>query len=221
MESKKDPRLDLEHRRGMFLNVGLIISISLAIMAFEWRSVYTGPMVQLVESGDVMEVMEIPPTVHSPPPPPPKPVPVVIVESKEEVEKEIVEIDNEYVEDYDIPEVVIVEDIPEEPVDVVFTIVEQKPLPVGGVSAFFKFFSKNMKYPNQARRMGIEGKVFVQFIVDKDGSLTEIEVIKGIGAGCDEEAVRVLLLSPKWNPGKQRGKPVKVRMVLPIDFRLG
>ena len=77
-----------------------------------------------------------------------------------------------------------------------------------------------MKYPNQARRMGIEGRVFVQFVVDKDGQLTEIKAVKGIGAGCDEEAVRVLKSAPKWKPGKQRGRPVKVRMILPITFKL-
>jgi protein TonB len=69
--------------------------------------------------------------------------------------------------------------------------------------------------------MGIEGKVYVQFVVDKDGTLTDIKALKGIGAGCDEEAVRVIGGSPKWKPGKQRGRPVKVRMVLPIIFKLG
>jgi protein TonB len=77
-----------------------------------------------------------------------------------------------------------------------------------------------MKYPAQARRMGIEGKVFVEFVVDKDGTLTEVKTVKGIGAGCDEEAVRVIQSAPKWKPGKQRGRPVKVRMILPIIFKL-
>ena len=77
-----------------------------------------------------------------------------------------------------------------------------------------------MKYPSQARRMGIEGRVFVQFVVDKDGTVTEVKSVKGIGAGCDEEAERVLRMSPKFKPGKQRGRSVKVRMVLPIIFRL-
>jgi len=78
-----------------------------------------------------------------------------------------------------------------------------------------------MRYPVQARRMGIEGRVFVQFVVQKDGSLQEIQVIKGIGAGCDEEAVRVIKKSKNWKPGKQRGRAVKVRMIIPIVFRLG
>ncbi|MCK5701162.1 MAG: energy transducer TonB, partial [Cyclobacteriaceae bacterium] len=78
-----------------------------------------------------------------------------------------------------------------------------------------------LKYPAQARRMGIEGKVFVQFVVDKDGTLTEVTAVKGIGAGCDQEAVRVIEGAPKWKPGKQRGRSVKVRMILPITFKLG
>jgi protein TonB len=85
---------------------------------------------------------------------------------------------------------------------------------------FYKYVSKNIEYPKQARRMGIEGKVFVQFVVDKDGSLSDVKVIKGIGAGCDEEAIRVLKESPKWTPGKQRGRPVRVRMSLPIFFKI-
>ena len=77
-----------------------------------------------------------------------------------------------------------------------------------------------MNYPKQARRMGIEGKVYVQFVVDKDGSVTSVRAVKGIGAGCDEEAERVLKSSPKFKPGKQRGRPVKVRMMMPIIFKL-
>jgi protein TonB len=78
-----------------------------------------------------------------------------------------------------------------------------------------------MKYPAQARRMGVEGKVFVQFVIGKDGAISDVKVIKGIGAGCDEEAIRVVQSSPSWNPGKQRGKAVKQRYTLPIIFKLG
>jgi protein TonB len=77
-----------------------------------------------------------------------------------------------------------------------------------------------LKYPAQARRMRIEGKVFVEFVVDRDGSVTNVVIVKGIGAGCDEEAQRIIAGSPPWNAGKQRGKPVRQRMVLPITFKL-
>lgn len=101
-----------------------------------------------------------------------------------------------------------------------FMVVEEQPEPEGGIQAFYKYVSENLKYPAAARQKGVEGKVFVQFVVDTDGSLTEVKAIKGIGSGCDEEAVRVLRESPAWNPGKQRGQLVKVRMVMPITFKL-
>lgn len=127
-------------------------------------------------------------------------------------------------EDTRIEAVVFIEDtqagIPEEKVDEIFTIVEEQPSPDGGIKSFYEFVSKNLNYPAQARRMGMEGRVFVEFVVEKDGSLTDIKVVKGIGAGCNEEAVRVLSLAPNWNPGKQRGREVRVRMIMPIMFKL-
>ena len=102
----------------------------------------------------------------------------------------------------------------------VFTVVEELPQPIGGMDAFYRHIAENMKYPLQARRMGIEGKVFVQFTVEKDGSLSQVQAIKGIGAGCDEEAVRVISEAPAFEPGTQRGMPVRVRMELPVQFKL-
>lgn len=102
----------------------------------------------------------------------------------------------------------------------IFTVVEDQPEPPGGIPSFYSYISENLFYPAQARRMGIEGKVFVQFIVDTDGSITEVQAIKGIGAGCDTEAVKIVANSPKWQPGRQNGKAVKVRMILPISFKL-
>lgn len=89
----------------------------------------------------------------------------------------------------------------------------------GGIEAFYKFLSENLRYPRRAQRMGIQGRVFIFFIVEKDGSLSNIRVVKGIGAGCDEESVRVMSLSPKWNPGKQRGKVVRQAMIQNILFK--
>jgi TonB family protein len=103
----------------------------------------------------------------------------------------------------------------------IFTIVEDQPAPYSGMGEFYQYVQANLKYPAQARRMGIEGKVFVQFVVAKDGSLTDVKAVKGIGAGCDAEAVRVISSSPKWKPGIQRNRAVNVRMILPITFKLG
>ncbi|WKN44325.1 M56 family metallopeptidase [Tunicatimonas pelagia] len=101
----------------------------------------------------------------------------------------------------------------------VFTVVENQPEPVGGLGEFYQHIMNNMKYPKEAREKGIEGKVFVQFVVNEYGELTDFQALKGIGAGCDEEAVRVLEEAPAWNPGTTDGKPVPVRMVLPITFK--
>lgn len=105
----------------------------------------------------------------------------------------------------------------------IFTVVEISAHPKGGMAKFYKFLAKNIKYPENARKLKIAGQVFVTFIVEKDGSLTEVKVIegRGIGGGCDEEAVRVVSLSPKWTPGTQRGKPVRQRLTLPIKFSPG
>jgi periplasmic protein TonB len=103
----------------------------------------------------------------------------------------------------------------------VFMIVENQPTPMGGMETFFEYIQKNLKYPEQARKLGIEGKVFVEIIVGPDGKLTHVKAVKGIGGGCDEEAVRVISNSPKWQPGLQDGKAVNVKMMLPITFKLG
>lgn len=103
----------------------------------------------------------------------------------------------------------------------IFTIVENPATPPGGYQGFFEYVAKSINYPEQARKKGIQGKVYVQFVVDKDGSLTEVEVVKGIGSGCDEEAVSIVQAAPKWNPANQKGIAVKQRIMLPITFNLG
>jgi len=104
--------------------------------------------------------------------------------------------------------------------DKIFTVVEQQPEYPGGMEAMAKFIGKNLKYPSTARRMGVDGKVFVQFVVDKEGKISDVQVIKGVSADCDKEAVRVVQMMPAWKPGKQNGKAVKARFVLPIRFKL-
>ncbi len=224
MESKKTPSADLNKKTGLHLSIGLVISLAVITLAFEWRS-YDGQ--NLVDLGtvddDFEDVMEIPPTEQPPPPPPKIQQPEIIeVPDEEEIEEDIeIDLDVEITADTQIEEMVFEEAPEEEATDEIFMVVEDQPEPQGGMAAFYEYVGKNMKYPSQARRMGIEGKVFVQFVVDKDGSISQVQAIKGIGAGCDEEAVRVLREAPKWKPGKQRGRPVRVRMVLPITFKLG
>ena len=102
----------------------------------------------------------------------------------------------------------------------VFTIVEQQPAFPGGVAEMYKYLSKNMKYPPQASRANISGKVHLTFVVNTDGSIQDVQVVKGLGFGCDEEAKRVVQSMPKWNPGKQSGRPVRVKFNLPVTFQL-
>ena len=224
MELKKKPGADLSKRVPLHLAIGFVISFGLMLTAFEWKFYDDGAAMDLGQlENNFEEMMEVPITEQPPPPPPKIEQPQIIeVPDEEEIEEEIeIDLDIEVTEETVIEEVVF-EDVPEEEVaDEIFTVVEDQPTPPGGMSAFYQYVSKNMKYPAQARRMGIEGRVFVQFVVDKDGTITEVQAIKGIGAGCDEEAERVLRNAPKWKPGKQRGRAVKVRMVLPITFKLG
>ncbi len=224
VEIKKNPKADLSRTTGLFLNIGLVVSLLLIISAFEYKFYDDGSQVDLnAQAEDFEDLMDIPQTQQPPPPPPKKVQPEIIeVPDEEEIEEEIeIDLDVEMTEETVIEEVVFEEAPEEEAVDEIFTIVEDQPTPNGGMSAFYQYVQKKLKYPAQARRMGIEGKVFVQFVVDKDGTLTEVKAVKGIGAGCDEEAVRVISGAPKWKPGKQRGRSVKVRMILPITFKLG
>ncbi|MEO1655352.1 MAG: energy transducer TonB, partial [Bacteroidota bacterium] len=168
------------------------------------------------------------PIIPTPPPPPPKVVydPIIKeVDNEEDIpEKEAIiqdVVDVQEVTDFQPAPVPTPTEIKKEETEPDFFIfAEVQPEPKGGMAAFYKYLGKKIKYPKLARRMQIEGRVFVQFVVDKDGSLTDIKVLKGIGGGCDEEAIRVLKEAPKWEAGRQRGKPVRVRMSVPIFFRL-
>ena len=223
MELKKAPEHDLTKKSGMFLNLGLTISLFIMILAFEWPNRGDQGIIDLGSVNDDFEdILEIPPTQQPPPPPPKIQIPEIIeVPDEEEIEEEIdVELDVEVTEETVVEDIVFEEAPEEENVDEIFNIVEDQPEFPGGLAAFYKYVGNKMKYPSQARRMGIEGRVYLQFVVDRDGSITDIVAVKGIGAGCDEEAVRVMKTVPKFKPGKQRGRPVRVRMSLPIVFKL-
>ncbi len=206
-------------------SISLCLSFLFVIGMFEWRVPVNGSTVNLeVKTTNFDDLIEVPQTKQEVKPPQKIQAPKIVEVSDEEIIEDIeINLDIEMTEDTKIEQVVFdqaEEAMPEEKADEIFTIVEERPTPVGGLKAFYDYVSQNLKYPAMARRMGLEGRVFVQFVVEKDGSLTDIKVVKGIGGGCDEEAVRVLSNAPKWNPGKQRGRPVRVRMILPIMFQL-
>ncbi len=222
MELKKNPKADLGRKRWMFFFIGTTLTLSLVLSAFEWKSYDDIMVMDLGELDDNFEdILDIPLTEQPPPPPPVIEQPVIkVVEDEVEVEDIDIEIDVDIDEETVITDIVFEEEPEEEKVDEIFTIVEDKPSFPGGDKEMFKFLNKNVDYPSKARRMGITGRVFVQFVVDRDGSVTDVKAIKGIGAGCDEEAVRAIKSMPKWKPGRQRGVPVKVKMTWPVYFKL-
>lgn len=221
---KKAKHLKQQRLSRLFFNIGLFISLSFLTLVFEWRSYETHEFVELTSASIFDdEFLEIPPTEQLPPEPLKvlqQPT-IVEVPDEEEILEEIkINLDVNIDEETAIEPVAIMdlEEPVEEKADEVFTIVEVKPEPKGGIKAFYTYVAENIRYPSSAMRVGVEGRVFVQFIVNKDGSFTEMKVVKGIGMGCDEEALRVIKGAPAWSPGKQRGKPVRVRMILPINF---
>ena len=223
MEAKKTPEADINKKAGLFLMIGLVVSLGLTLTAFEWKQYEKGDLMDLGQVTDEFEeMMEIPPTEQPPPPPPKIQQPQIIeIPDEEEIEEEIeVDLDVEITEETEVEEIVFEEEPEEEEADEVFLVVEEQASFPGGMGEWNKFLKKNLKYPRQAQRMGIEGGVFLSFIVDKAGVISDIKVMRGIGGGCDEEAIRVLKASPKWSPGKQRGRAVKSRMQLRVLFRL-
>ncbi|MDH4057780.1 MAG: energy transducer TonB [Cyclobacteriaceae bacterium] len=225
MEPKKTEKADLTNKSWLFFNIGLVVTLLIVVMAFEYTGGDNSGDVDLNKNQQVLdEIIEVPPTEQPPPPPPKIQQPQIIeVPDEEEIKEEIkIEIDVEVTTDTKVEEIRIAPIVEEkEDVDQIFLVVEETATPKGGMSAFYKYVGDKMRYPAQARRMGIEGRVFVEFVINRDGSITDVRAIKGIGAGCDEEAVRVVQSAPAWNPGKQRGKPVRQRYVVPIIFKLG
>jgi protein TonB len=197
----------------------------IVIFAFEYKQYDEVKVDVAVKPVQIMEeIMEVPPT-EIPPPPPQTVVQPQIVEvpDQEEIIEEIkVEFDMEVTQTTKVQEFVVYEQpvVEKEDPDQIFLVVETSATPKGGFESFYKYVNENLKYPAQARRMQVQGRVFIEFVVDKDGSITNVVAIKGIGAGCDEEAIRIVQNAPPWEPGKQRGRPVRQRMVLPITFKL-
>lgn len=221
MEKRKNPEKDLRKQSGLFFHIGLLAAMMLAVSAFEFRTVEVIDPIDIA-TGNIIDDPIIPITTHDVPPPPPKPKPVLA--NPVEAEPDEVVVDTEVT--FDItelpdPEEIIIEEPPVEKADDgPWEIVEEMPTPIGGLEALYKFINQNLKYPAQARRMGIEGTVFLSFVVDEKGNMVDIQIAKGIGAGCDEEVLRIFKNPPKWNPGKQRFVPVKVKQMIPVKFVL-
>ena len=224
MKEKKSAKADLSSKRGLFIEIGLIIVLAIVYIAFEQRSykaISVNPFDRPVAPVDD-DVIVIPYDKIELPPPPPPQQPVLLQEVPDDVKTNpditVTVEDDPNIPTPDLPKLPIKEEDPKD--EPPFIIVEQYPEYTGGDEARLTFLRNNIKYPQAAREIGIQGTVYVNFVVEKDGSITQIKIIRGIGGGCDEEAMRVVQMMPKWKPGKQRGKEVRVAYDMPIKFTL-
>jgi protein TonB len=229
METKKSPKANLERKKILFTEIGLVIALLLLLIVFEWKTYHK--TVSFITYGNqvITEEEMVPITQPDLPPPPEVPVvkPVVvsnviqIVNDNVKVESPIIVATNEdnkvQVMEYtasEEEEEVVEEDIP-------FAIVEDKPKFMGGdEQEFTRWVFQNMSYPDIAKENRIEGRVMVSFRVMADGRVSDVKVLRSVDPSLDKEAVRVISSSPRWTPGKQRNKPVPVRYFFPVIFKL-
>ena len=230
MEIKKTPKADLENKKLLFREIGLMISLAAVLVAFEWSSkdkesstIQAGPQA-------AVEVENVPVTQQETPPPPENiREPVVsdvlqIVNNDIKVASTILTTEDVKGVGVDIKDYVVTQAAPEEASDnevIPFAIVEEKPKFQGGdQNDFTKWVFGHIEYPEIAKENGVQGRVTLQFTVDTDGSVKNVSVLRGVDASLDKEAVRVVSSSPKWTPGRQRNKNVKVRYTFPVIFQL-
>jgi len=217
MAVRKTEKADLRTRYTLFIEVGLTLTLALLIVAFTIDLRPKNDFDVVSQKQEIVQMEEVQQTeqIEKPPPPPRPPVPVE-VPNDEVLEDDDLDLDATL--DIDEP----MTDLPpppptkeEEPEPEIFVIVEDMPELIGGLGSL----QKNIRYPEIAKKAGVEGRVIVQFVVNEQGRVVDPVVVRGIGAGCDEEAIRAVMLA-RFKPGKQRGKPVKVKMSLPITFKL-
>ncbi|MCQ2312748.1 MAG: TonB family protein [Paludibacteraceae bacterium] len=223
MQLKKSSKASLEDKKFTYVLMGLILVLSICYVAFEW----TEKEVTKYEVADTefafeeeLDIQQTQQETTPPPPPPPVKEVEVLNVVEDDVETETIEISSE---DNNTDTVVIAPpvQVEEEEEEVVFVIVETMPEFPGGQQALFKYLSENIKYPAIAQENGIQGRVICQFVVNKDGAIVDVEVVRSGGdASLDKEAIRVIKSMPKWKPGKQRGKAVRVKYTVPVNFRL-
>ncbi len=226
MEVKKSPKADLESKKSTWLLIGYVVVLAFMFVAFEWSqrdiTIDTSQALSdVVFEEEIIPITETPEQAAPPPPEVPKVADVLeIVDDQAEVEETVVantEDLGQKVEVKYVP-VQVVEEEPEE--QEIFDVVENMPEFPGGMGALMQYLSKNIKYPTIAQENGTQGRVIVQFVVNKDGSIVDPKVVRSVDPYLDKEAVRVISTMPKWKPGMQRNKPVRVKYTVPVMFRL-
>lgn len=227
MELKKSKTADLEKRKGMFLQIGLVVTLAIVLVAFEWTKGedkgFDDNVVSEIEFED--EMMQI--TRREEPKPEPKPEQPKVAEVLDIVEDDV-KIDDEFdfdmeaTQDTEYDFTSMMDDSENIEEEEVFYIVEDMPTFNGGEPSteFRKYIAQNLQYPEIAAENGVSGRVIVQFAVNKTGQIVDAKIVRSVDSALDKEALRVVMSSPKWTPGKQRGKAVKVLFTFPINFVL-
>ena len=228
MEIKKSEKANLENKKLLFVEIGLVISLAITLFAFEWTSTETEVAVLEDTQELVLEEEIIPITQEAPPPPPAAPkIPVLsdqidIVDDEIEVDDDLfMNLEDDSSLGVEIMDYVEVEEEVVEEEAIPFQLVEEKPSFQGGdANQFSKWVNSRLEYPEIAKENGVQGRVTLQFTVEKDGSVTKVKVLRGVDPSLDKEAVRVVSMSPKWSPGKQRDRAVPVTYTFPVIFQL-
>lgn len=222
MEIKKMPKADLENKKFVFLQIGIVLVLSLVLIASEWSTTDLPVNNSFMEDAQFVEVEMIPITIPketTPPPPPPKPTDILnIVDNKDELINELVVTTTEMnsTDGIELVELPVEIRDPEE----TFTIVEEMPEFPGGDAALMRYLAKSVRYPVIAEQNNIQGRVYIQFVINTNGEVTNAIVLRGVDPSLDKEAIRVVENMPSWKPGKQRNKPVRVSFTVPINFVL-
>lgn len=227
MEIKKSPKADLEGKKTTNLLIGTILTLSVLFIGFEWserdKKVTTDTgIAEVVFEEEMIPITEQEQPQQAPPPPqaPPAEEILEIIEDDSKVEESTIQASDDTQAAIEVKYTPV--EVEEEEVDEqqIFTVVEEMPSFPGGMGECMKFLSKNINYPSISQENGVQGRVIVQFVVNTDGSIVEPVVMRGVDPYLDKEALRVIKMMPKWSPGKQRGKPVRVKYTVPVMFRL-
>ena len=228
MEIKKTDKANLENKKLLFVELGLVISLAITFGAFEYTSKET-KVSTLEDTAEVVLEEEIIPITQETPPPPPAAPKIPILSDQIDIVDDEIELDDDMfmnLEDdaslgVEIMDYVEVEEEVVEEEAIPFQLVEEKPSFQGGdANQFSKWVNQRLVYPEIAKENGVQGRVTLQFTVEKDGTVTKVKVLRGVDPSLDKEAVRVVSMSPKWKPGKQRDRAVPVTYTFPVIFQL-
>lgn len=227
MEIKKSDKANLENKKLLFFEIGMIVSLGIVWGAFEWPSRETNynTLVDTTEMIEEEEIINVDPTT---PPPPPAAVEIPVLSDRIDIVDDDIKVDDMIINTEEDNTGVEVKDyvahVEEEVVEeeaIPFQLVEKAPSFMGGgPNEFTKWVNQRLVYPEIAKENGVQGRVTLQFTVEKDGSVTNVKVLRGVDSSLDKEAVRVVASSPKWTPGRQRDRAVKVTYTFPVIFQL-